>query len=321
MLVNFIVARVLRIFSSFEKHSTYSTYNLSVLNKLVIFMFCNSVLIHIAVYNNHFDDWFCEGGLTYAIFWVQVMNAGIGPVVYFLSPPNFFKMLKRRSIIKSDQKGDLQLSQLDANMAFEATEPDLADRFANMTKTLFLSLFYAPIVPIGVAIGIVGITFDALIFRYMLLRIHSRPKRHNVELVIEAAEWIPYVILSYGTGILVFYRDLTPSLVSLITIFFLLTVLYVFTPLVRIFSCCIKEGILDIMNVLFEGDNTFNDYFTQLPHFYSDYARENPVTRETGIERWNLYMQTRNPESYYSLKKEDKITLGLISKEIFRLFS
>ena len=75
------------------------------------------------------------------------------------------------------------------------------------------------------------------------------------------------------------------------------------------------------MNVLFEGDNTFNDYFTQLPNFYSDYERENPVTRETGIERWNLYMQTRNPESYYSLKKEDKITLGLISKEIFRLFS
>ena len=188
VMVNFFVARILRIFSTLEKHVTLSAYNLSVLNQLVVFMFFNSVFIQIILYPNGSNDWFIEGGLADTIFWLEVFNEGTGPLVYFINPKNLMKKLKRRSVIKAEREGTLQMSQADANLLFEGPEVDLADRFANSLKTCFLSLFYAPIVPIGVLIGIFGILFDAIVFNYMLLRVHSRPRAHGSRLVIKAIE-------------------------------------------------------------------------------------------------------------------------------------
>ena len=102
-MVNFFVARILRVFSTLEKHATWTTYNLSVLNQLVVFMFFNSVFIQIIIYPDDSTDWFIEGGLADTIFWLEIFNAGIGPLVYFINPKNLFKKLKRRSVIKDER--------------------------------------------------------------------------------------------------------------------------------------------------------------------------------------------------------------------------
>ena len=78
------------------------------------------------------------------------------------------------------------MSQAEANLLFEGPEVDLADRFANVIKTCFLSFFYAPIVPVGLLLGIIAILFDAAVFNFMLLRVHSRPRAHSSELVLSS---------------------------------------------------------------------------------------------------------------------------------------
>ena len=57
---------------------------------------------------------------------------------------------------------------------------------------------------------------------------------------------------------------------------------------------------------MFDQNTKEDDFFYELPKFYSDYERENPVTRNTGWERWRLFMKEKTPESYVLLNKEDK---------------
>lgn len=314
VIVNFIVARSTRIYSAYEKHSTWSDFNLSVLNRITLFMLLNTLGIPILSYRSD-EDWFCEGGLTYSVFWIEIMNAGIGPLIYLINPKNMIKKLKRRSLRKQNENGEVQASQLDANLAFEGPEVDMADRFANLIKTLSLSLFFAPIVPIGVLIGIFAIIIESCVFKFMLLRIHTKPRIHNSNLVLNAVQWMRWGILLYSLGILFFYYYISPGLRVLEWLFFLAVGTYVVTPFSSVFLCCYKDKTLELVKNLVNGKEGLDSYFKELPRFYSDYERENPITQAKGWKRWHMFMQATGDKEnvYMSMKKDDKIDEGIIN--------
>ena len=301
VVVNVMVARLMRLFATIEKHNTWSEYNGSVMDRLVVFMFVNTVLIHVAVYSDHHTDWFVEGGLIYSVFWLQIMNAGLSPLVYMISPNYQLQRIKRYFAVKAANAGTLQMTQRDANELFKGPDVDLADRFASLLKTCCLSLFFAPIVPIGVLIGMVALMMEIGVFNFMLLRVHCRPRRHNVSLVIRAVKWIPWVILVYSIGIVGFYYYLTPDIVWLCWLNLFLSLFYVLTPFSYLFLKCFRDNTIEYLKTIVPASTT-NEYFSHLPSFYSDYERDNPITSTTGWERWNLFMENRDPEAYRTLK-------------------
>jgi len=65
--VNYILGRIIRIFSSYEKHKTYSSYHISVASKLSIAMFANVAIVPLIVSLNK-DEWFTNSGLVVDIF-------------------------------------------------------------------------------------------------------------------------------------------------------------------------------------------------------------------------------------------------------------
>lgn len=68
-MTNFLLSRLARVFANFERHRTWTEYNLSVANKLTFFTILNTGLVPILV-NWDTDNWFTAGGLVDDIFYV-----------------------------------------------------------------------------------------------------------------------------------------------------------------------------------------------------------------------------------------------------------
>lgn len=77
VVVNGILSKVIRLFSVYEKHRTYTAYNLSVASKLTMALFINTAVIPIFA-NLHHTQWFTnskfvsltfQGGLAADIFY------------------------------------------------------------------------------------------------------------------------------------------------------------------------------------------------------------------------------------------------------------
>jgi hypothetical protein len=321
IITNFTVARVIRLLANKEKYSTWTDYNRAVLNKLIIFYLLNNIGIPMFVYSDPDNEWFSPGGLAYTVFWLQIMNCWVSPVMYLINPKNLFKKLQRFSLKRAEKQADVRVSQKVANLAFEGPEIDLADRFANLTKIFTMSLFFSPLVPIGVPIGIVGLALEAGIFKYMLINVHCKPKWYNSDLVIRAAEWMRWGLFMYSIGILVFYQKLVSELWPLELFFFVAMAIYVFTPISTVCICCFKDRTLEIIERQFEGDSKHDNFFTYLPKFLSDFERENPVTKEEGLERWENFMIAKDPSFYLPKAAEKEVKTnkkddGVAGKEI-----
>ena len=99
---NTLLGRVIRIFSTFEKHETYTKYNLSVAVKLAFAMFVNTGLIPIFV-NLNKDDWFTNAGLCVDAFYNILSVCFLSPLFYFFNPFYCIKLVRQ---CVEERKGD-----------------------------------------------------------------------------------------------------------------------------------------------------------------------------------------------------------------------
>lgn len=298
VIINFIVARLIRVFSAYEKFSTWTDFNRSVLDMLISFILLNNIGIPILIYSALDQSWFSEGGLAYTVFWLEIMNALVSPAILLIYPKNIFKKIQQFKFRRQEKAGQLKISQKEANMAFEGPEVDLADRMANILKNFTMSLFYAPIVPIGPFIAISGLLIEMAVFKLILIKVCSLPRAYPSDLVQKAAEWVKWSLLLYSLGILVFYSQLVPELIILEIFFFVAMSGYVLTPISALCECCFKDKTLEILRIEYKNDEKYNNYFSVLPKFYSDYERENPVTQARGLKRWREYINGKDHNFY-----------------------
>ena len=92
---NTLLGRVIRIFSAFEKHETYTKYNLSVAVKLTFAMFVNTALIPVLV-NVNVEDWFTNAGLVVDAFYNLLSVCFFSPISYYFNPFYGIKLLRQR---------------------------------------------------------------------------------------------------------------------------------------------------------------------------------------------------------------------------------
>jgi len=58
---------------------------------------------------------------------------------------------------------------------------DMAQRYSNVFKTFVVALMYAPMLPVGLLIAPIGLAFDYLMAKYLLLNRHVRPDRLSAD--------------------------------------------------------------------------------------------------------------------------------------------
>lgn len=274
IIINFIIGRSTRYFASFERPHTVTAYNASVAIKLTFAMFFNTAVIAIIVSYDWEEDWFKPGGLVTDATYILISNAFVSPLIYLASPMVCVHKLRMRKVEKAEY-----ISQIDANTMFENPSVDIAQRYANMNKTILLTFFYAPLVPVGFIFSLCGIFFEYWVSKYLLLRRHSWPKRLSGELSAVMIQVIPWAILLYSIMNYIYMNYLNPDNSGLAFIWMLIMLGYIFLPLDSIFSCFIKRSIT-IWDELYANKN----YDVMAAEFIDDYDRSNPVTVHEGWE-------------------------------------
>lgn len=266
VVINILLTISIKVYSKQEMHHSQSTYNLSVANKLVIAMFLNTGIIPLVVNYDYKVMWFNTGGLANNIFWIQVSNAVVQPLLYLAAPVYQLKRIYRWIVVK---RGLDKITQYEANLLFEGPEVDLAGRYANLMKTCIVSIFYAPLVPIGLIISSLGIVLDTLAFKYMLITYHSRPKVHGKTLALDVSKWLERIPILYSGGILCFYYHYIPVLQGYMIALLVVVFLYHMSCLNLIIESRFANETLEKLKELHKDNDPENDYYEQIPKFYT----------------------------------------------------
>ena len=269
---NTLLGRVIRIFSAFEKHETYTKYNLSVAVKLTFAMFVNTALIPVLV-NVELEDWFTNAGLVVDAFYNLLSVCFFSPLSYYFNPFYGIKLLRQRA---EESKGaDSKLTQRKANSLFEGPPLDMAQRYANTMLIYIMTVFFAPLMAIAPVVGLGGNIFSYWVEKYLLLRRHRRPEEMGPTIAFFFANSIPWFMLLYAISNFVWVNRLSdgqnsPGLVGLI-----LMSIYIVLP---IRSYINKKFGADI----FRFDE--HTYQKNKHQFLADYKTENPMTRKEALE-------------------------------------
>ena len=96
VIVNAIMKLAVRYFSKFEKHKTYTYFNISTASKLIVSLFLNTAVIPVMV-NYKKEEWFTGAGLCMDVFFNSLALSFVAPFVYvFFDIEYVFKKLMRR---------------------------------------------------------------------------------------------------------------------------------------------------------------------------------------------------------------------------------
>lgn len=159
---------------------------------------------------------------------------------------------------------------MEVNILFEGPEVDMANRNANLIKTVFISLAFTPFLPISPLIGIAGILIESYVFKFMLLRIHSRPVRHGDKLARQMFFWLEFGLLWFSITTLFCYWRIASNILYLLCGITGISFIYFLFPMKSWVRCCFKQNNkAAIIERLYTGDPEYDDYYHNLHRFYN----------------------------------------------------
>lgn len=280
VIINFILGRAIRYFSSMGLHQTFTMYNLSVATKLTVAQCVNTALITMIVNLDKDERWFISGGLVADMTYVLISNAFVQPLVYLFSPLYMLKLCKMRKAEK-----DPYLNQAEANLIWEGPEVDMAQRYANLMKTLIVTLAYAPILPMGILISIAGLIFEYWIDKYLLIRRHKRPARLSGALAEAMGAFVSWAVLIYAIMNYVFMAELNEENSMAAFIWMMIVIGYFILPIQAISKMFDKENIDK-----FEQNKPYEEACVE---FVDDYDRTNPVTSAQATREYIAFLDKK----------------------------
>jgi hypothetical protein len=164
-LSNAIVPVLLKIFTSFERHHNATSYQRSLLLKLVIARWMNTAII-IFLTTPH-NDTLQEDNLN-QIMSILIADAFTTPVLRFIDINTKLQQLFLAPLARTQDK---------MNTYFTGTNWFLAERYTDMTKTAFVSLVYAAILPQGLFVSVIAFLMCFWVDKFCLLRTWKTPPK------------------------------------------------------------------------------------------------------------------------------------------------
>jgi len=190
-VTNIAVPIVIRMFVfKMEDHVSLNDQQLSLFLKLTFFRWMNTAVVIYLITN------FTE--LLKQVQAVIIADAIITPLVRTLNPSGAINQL----IISN-----YALTQEKMNSYFLGTPWDAAERYADMTKTLFLALFYSALFPSGLFLTCFGYSFCYTVDKYSLLRQWRTPAELDVDITKVARYHLAFSVYCHAIMSLVFYAE------------------------------------------------------------------------------------------------------------------
>ena len=264
--INVILGRLVRVFSSMEKHKTYSKFHLSVAFKLWLALFFNTGMIPFFA-NIRSSDWFDSSGLVQDVVYKTLAVGFFSPFSYFIHPGCIINSCKFR---REARKGeDSKLNQGQANSLAEGPTLDMAQRYANMLNLVSIAFFYFPCMPYMPLLCAVAILYQYWIEKCMLIRVHRRPEMMGATVALFYSHMMPYLVVLYGVAnymwVAVLRGENEVGGITAIT-----AALYIILPIRSLLEKCSEDTERD-------DSKRYKDVKLMFP---SDYDRQNPVTEK-----------------------------------------
>ena len=202
--------------------------------------------------------------------------------------PAIWRRLKLRRAIGQTHK--CTLTQQEANALSEELPMNMPNLCAGLMKTYLLSLMYAPVLPVGLLIGLVAAFLQYWVNKYMLLRRHSRPVHLSDELDEVMLQFIALGCAAYAASTYYFYYDLDYDLFLPGAIACGLVAFYICTPFQRMLKICLRKQLL-VTNVASLSETT-KTYDESAVDFFTD-SSTMVKKRRTGTYRHSLLLPSR----------------------------
>lgn len=293
IIINAIINKVLLIITDYEKNTSKTTYLLSYSIKLMIAWFINTAIIPIiTVYLGKGIDNDREL-LIQNSFVFFLSNAFVTPLLYLFDFAYLFRIFKRKLLRRNYliTGHSIEHSQKELNEVFENPEMELSLKYAFIGKTLFMTVFYIPILPVGVPISIAGIFLLYMIEKYNTVNRYKKPPGITAAITLLYLTIFRIVIFAYAVSEYIFtsYIFFEYSLASII----------VFGTLIIIpFERFLQKDFLEVTT----KDVYDQEYFK----FNTNYDTQNPLTKRTALRNMLIKIKSEglmSDEEYSDFSK------------------
>ncbi|CAD8059583.1 unnamed protein product [Paramecium sonneborni] len=280
IVINALLAMIIKSVSIFEKFSTQTGYNISLASKSSMAQFINTAVITFAISTWVTKNIYGAGGLVYNQTYVFISNAFIPGIVQLLDAGTIskwlFKYLEKRKGNKSI-KTQKQLHDL-----YEKPIFDISTAYAVVLKNMYVVAFYASVIPLALIITCVALVFHYWVEKYNIARRRTIKYNYSSQMSIEMIEQLELVLPIYCLTNLwweyVFLESISVE---------------------AIIGICLGVGnailpMHEINESMFSMKSEIDEH---LPiqqaevGFLTDYCRENPATAETARQQYKIRVE------------------------------
>jgi len=287
MVINNALNFSTRIFASYESRSTFTEYFVSVSQRLTTAMFINTA-ITLLVTHIILETLWKDGGLLNDVFIVFIIIVVVGPLSNLFNPWYFLRLYRRWKAKR--QGSNCKLTQEEANLLFEGPPIDIAQNYANVLKTIWVTAFYAPVLPIGVPLAVLGLFLSYWTDKYLLLNRYVRPSALGKSLSLWMAEYLELSPFFFAVGNIVFRSlikrndddnvddPILPTILGLAISF-----AHFLVPAHSIAKKCFSSS---------ERDYSYKQTYSQARvRFNNDYDICNPIYHDVALQNWRKIVE------------------------------
>ena len=275
-LINLLFEYIMKYFTKMEKQKSMTNYYLSFSIKLSIFTFLTSALVPLIpeVLNGNLKKHNNKNLITNMLF-IFLANSFFTPILWTLNVPLIVKKIRIYFIERKRIPDSMHYkTQKELNELYEYPDMSISSKYSYISKTLFMTMFYLPIFPLGVLISIIGFILVYFLEKYNFTHHYKRPEMLNEKLGEIHFNFFIFVLIFYSIGNYVFMDGLLEydywKIIN-ISIFCTLAIIPYTKPITYYFNSSNNFNI---------PSQTFSDiYFS----FYNDYQRQNPFTKKEGL--------------------------------------
>ena len=284
-MINFLIRHIMRLLAVWERHTTYTQFNVSVVYRTGLAYFVNSGIVIILANYLLFKDkvhsketliWGSKGIVT-NVLTIQLLQVIMGPLSILFDPSHIFNKLKRwwfKRKIKNNKNNTIL--QYEVNQTFEGIDFSIAERYFTIFKLISVALFFQSIMPYLLLLAVLEVGITYWIVKFTLIKRCKRPKEIAFVFSLRMAELIDLAAFLYAAGHLIF-EYLVTDRVSVFSLFLLsLGFLGWIITEVSFFTKCFKRRS-------HTKEKVFEKVFLKFP---TDYDRLNPVTQKASMEEW-----------------------------------
>ena len=290
-IVNIIFQGILEQLTKIEKHMSITDHSLSFSVKLTVFTFVNSAIVPLIsnIFMNLEDTRINYELLTSNMFIIFLVNSFVSPFMWTFNPGFYIKKWKIFSI-ESKKNSNMRhnMTQRELNELYEFIDIELAYKYSYIAKTLLMTFFYLPLLPLGIIFSMCGLIFGFYLEKFNVGHRYRRPEMMNETICKFYVNFFEVNFFMLALGDFVFLKTNYD-----VNFWHYINLVVFFIFLILPYGQYLNFNLIGV-NQSQIINKTYNDvYFT----FYMDYERMNPFTKKIGTVN---YLKRLKEKDYIS---------------------